>query len=283
MNSLNFEPVLTDSLLSFRFIQVTGEGFKLGNLDTMMHNYDIIQKFDTMIEGILRKLEKSFVELNPNNHSSRLKAQSKELGVVTIEDFIAKFTWDESRFPRSMPLEELIKLILHKANQVDNTVRQRLNLFTEARNLATNLGKKDSSASVTSRDLGPLIAFCNGENIEKEFVSTPHLLPVVCIVPTEKLKQFLGSYETFSDYVVPRSHLELKTEQPIGNFKLFRVYLCGPYGSKVSDEYAQSLNKALGVTVREVNVNRAYYTERNKKSAEANASLKTEEVRKPHL
>lgn len=250
----------------------------------MMHNYDLIQKFDTVIEGILRKLEKSYTELNPKNSVSKLRAQSKELGVITIEEFISKFTWDESRFPKGMPLEELIRLVLHKVNQVDNTVRARNNLFTEARNLATNLGKKDTGSAVTSRDLGPLIAFCNG-NIEQDFVATNHLHPVVCIVPQEKIKNFLSEYESASDYVVPGTQKELKTDQPIGNYKLYRVYLCSPLGSKVTDEFSQVMNKNLNVAVREVKVDRAYYTERQKKSAEANASMKNEEVinQKPHL
>ena len=71
---------------------------------------------------------------------------------------------------------------------------------------------------------------------------------------------------------------ELKTDQPIGNFKLYRVYLCSPLGSKVTDEFASAMNKAMNVSVKEVNVDRAYYTERQKKSAEANASMKNEEV-----
>lgn len=244
----------------------------------MMHNYDLIQKFDSLVEGILRKLEKNYVELNPKNHSSKLRAQSKELGVITIEEFIARFSWDESRFPRSMPLEELIKLIVHKANQVDNTVRARSNMFNDARNLATNLGKKDSGSSITARDLGPLIAFCNGENVERDFLVTPHLNPVVCIVPTDKLKTFLSEHEGVSEYVVPGSKKELKTDQPIGNYKLFRVYLCSPLGSKVTDEFSQAMNRQFNVAVREVKVDRAYYTERQKKSAEANASMKNEEV-----
>lgn len=42
--------------------------FKLGNLDNMMINYELVQKQENAVESILKKIEKAHHEIDPNNN-----------------------------------------------------------------------------------------------------------------------------------------------------------------------------------------------------------------------
>ena len=111
-----------------------GEMFKLevpslmvGTLDSLMNLSDDLGKTDSLIESIVRKVEKSSHEL------AGKKATELTVGGVPSTRYIQQFAWDYAKFPNRRPLKELVSLISGGVAAIDEELKQLSNSFGEMR------------------------------------------------------------------------------------------------------------------------------------------------------
>ena len=256
-----------------KWLDLELEKFKLGNLDNMMLNYEIISKLEHQVEVIIKKIDKAYSDINPKNTLSKLKVESREHGAEDIDRYLTRFTWDDSKYPRNQALSELLKIMQQKASTVDNSLRHKIQAYNESKQAATNSMKKEGG-SMLNRDLNDLFA----ENpVKKEhFVYTDYLTTLIAIVPDEQLKQWETGYEKLNEYVLPRSSLVLPiTKTDIGRNKLCR-FMC--FKTCVED-VKQAARTDLKVYVREYEYNVEVIMERDaKKSKMGNQTAADEEA-----
>ncbi|KAL7546881.1 hypothetical protein ACHAWF_010205 [Thalassiosira exigua] len=122
-----------------------GEMFKLevpslmvGTLDSLMNLSDDLGKTDALVESIVRKVEKSSLEL------AGKKGAELTVGGVPPSRYVQQFAWDYAKFPNRRPLKELVSLIAGGVAAVDEELKQ----------LSTSYGDKQAALQDARRKKG---------------------------------------------------------------------------------------------------------------------------------
>lgn len=80
--------------------------FKMGNLDTLMYINDKLIKIEANLEAFLKRVDRQYTETN-DNQSQVWEVRSID-GNQTLDKFISRFKWNDSKFPRSMALNKIL-------------------------------------------------------------------------------------------------------------------------------------------------------------------------------
>jgi len=99
----------------------------VGTLDSLMTLTDEMGKSDAIIESIVRKIEKTAMEL------SAMAGKKTELtvGGVPAQRYIQQFAWDFAKYPNRRPLKELVSLICGGVNSIDEELKQLATSFAD--------------------------------------------------------------------------------------------------------------------------------------------------------
>lgn len=194
--------------------------FKIGTLDSLVQQSEDLDKIDTTIGGFLSKIDDIFQAIYDNN--SALVSSSKKIdGDKTAIEYIENFRWNTTKFRYdNKSIKELIDLISTEAFDLDSDLRNLYNSYNTAKsNLSAANRKQNGDLSVVSLHdiVGP-----------QHFVlGSEHLQTVLIVVPKSLQKEWVNSYETLSDYVVPRSSevITQDSEYVLNNVTLFKKYI----------------------------------------------------------
>jgi len=158
------------------------EKFRSATVDTLIGLTDVVQKLDTNLEGVIKKIEKQHKELEP---TWDVKI-STNAGDMDMLKYMRDFIWEDSKFPRSKTLPELLHLLGDKVNHLDNDIKKQINDYTDIRNAINALSKKQEGGFL-SRDLTEV--FLEKGITEESFPHTRLLTTVIAIVG----KYFFGN------------------------------------------------------------------------------------------
>mmetsp|Transcript_124774 Transcript_124774/g.216377 ORF Transcript_124774/g.216377 Transcript_124774/m.216377 type:complete len:399 (+) Transcript_124774:104-1300(+) len=206
-------------------VPVGENALKFGSFDDLIRLTDELQKYDSQVESVIRRLERLLVELDPNAGSAPMETFKvlSQRQWYSFDKYIATWKWDEAKYPKMRGLSNNLNSLLTTVNQLDEAARNKTTSFNELKSQQGNIAKKDSG-SLVSRDL---IDILTPENIvadndeESDFVETEYLTTVILVVQggaTEKF--FLDNYEYWSEKVLPMSAKKLADEEGYG---LWRV------------------------------------------------------------
>ncbi|KAL7488855.1 hypothetical protein ACHAW6_014468 [Cyclotella cf. meneghiniana] len=92
----------------------------VGTLDSLMNLSDELGKTDSLIEAIVRKVEKSSAELA----GKKFSAAELTVGGVPSTRYIQQFAWDYAKYPNRRPLKELVSLISSGVAAIDEELKQ---------------------------------------------------------------------------------------------------------------------------------------------------------------
>lgn len=190
---------------------------KFGAFDNLVKLVDDLAKYDGQIEGVLRRVERQLLEIQPNAEMKIISQRTQQ----SWEAYIRKFRWDDAKFPRSRNLQDNLQLLLGSVQRLDEEVRTKCATFNELKTQVTNLVKKDV-ASLGTKDLMDVLTPQTVS--ESDFVKTEHLSTVCVVVPRGQDKDFLASYERMESNVVPMSAKKFNVSDKDGN-TLWRVIL----------------------------------------------------------
>lgn len=134
-----------------------GEMFKLevpslmvGTLDSLMNLSDDLGKTDQLIESIVRKVEKSSIEL------AGKKATELTVGGVPSTRYIQQFAWDYAKFPNRRPLKELVSLISGGVAAIDEELKQLSNSYGD-KQVALQDAKRKKGGNLMTVDLNDVL------------------------------------------------------------------------------------------------------------------------------
>jgi len=134
-----------------------GEMFKLevpslmvGTLDSLMNLSDDLIKTDSIIESIVRKVEKSSLDL------AGKKATELTVGGVPSMRYIQQFAWDYAKFPNRRPLKELVSLISGGVAAIDEELKQLSNSYGD-KQAALQDAKRRKGGNLMSVDLNDVL------------------------------------------------------------------------------------------------------------------------------
>jgi len=132
--------------------QPFGEMFKLevpslmvGTLDSLMTLSDELGKTDSLIESVVRKVEKAGIEL------AGKKGTDLTVGGVPAPRYIQQFAWDYAKYPNRRPLKELVSLISGGVGAIDEELKQ----------LSNSYGDKQGALQEAKRRKGGNLLVCD--------------------------------------------------------------------------------------------------------------------------
>jgi len=147
-----------------------------------------------------------------------IKEVPKEFDVrgAPPQTFVTKFQWERARFSVKKSLPELVRIVEVGVSKIDAELRQKA---TEYNTLSGKLRQIHASTA------GNLLA----RDITKE-IETSKMLPfeskylqaIFVVVPSSTVSEWEKEYESFSEFVVPKSSELLCAE---ADFSLFKVVM----------------------------------------------------------
>jgi len=165
----------------------------VGTLDSLMTLSDELTKTDQIVEGIVRKVENTAIEL------AGKKVSDLTVGGVPAPRYIQQFAWDYAKYPNRRPLKELVALISGGVSSIDEELKQ----------LSTSYGEKLASLSDAKRQKSGnlLVADLNDVLTESQMSSvtvhdTEYLKTVFIAVPRAINANFLNGYESLGANIV---------------------------------------------------------------------------------
>lgn len=153
----------------------------VGTLDTLMNLSDELGKTDSLVEGIVRKIEKTSAELTER------RSVELTVGGVPPQRYIQQFAWDSAKYPNRRPLKELTALIAGGAVAVEEELKQLTQSFSE-KTQALQEAKRRKAGNMISADLNDILT---EENMSKiDVVDSEYLKTLFIAVPVNMVEGF---------------------------------------------------------------------------------------------
>ncbi|KAH9607482.1 hypothetical protein KSS87_019379 [Heliosperma pusillum] len=184
---------------------------RIGTLDSLLSLADDLLKSNLFVEGVTHKIRRQIDELEK---SSGVDAGSLTVDGVPIDSYLTRFVWDEAKYPVMSPLKETIDSIQSFVSKVEDDLKVRVAEYNNVRSQLSAINRKQTG-SLAVKDLSNLVK-------PEDIVSTEHLVTLLAVVSKYSQKDWLSSYETLTDYVVPRSSKKLHEDN---EYALYTVTL----------------------------------------------------------
>jgi len=153
----------------------------VGTLDSLMNLSDDLGKTDSLIESVVRKVEKAGVDL------AGKKATELTVGGVPAPRYIQQFAWDYAKYPNRRPLKELVALITGGVAAIDEELKQLSNSFGD-KQAALQDAKRKKGGNLITADLNDAL----DEKIVRNtnIYDTDYLKTIFVAVAKSSEKQF---------------------------------------------------------------------------------------------
>jgi len=180
----------------------SGEMFKLdvpslmvGTLDSLMNLSDEMSKTDHIIESIVRKIEKTGIELSTQSG----KKAELTIGGVPPKRYIQQFSWDYAKYPNRRPLKELVSLISSGVSAIDEELKQLGTSYADKTQALAD-AKRKKSGNLLTADLNDILTQDVMRGIRVH--DTEHLKTVFVAVPRGSEEDFMTNAESLGEDLV---------------------------------------------------------------------------------
>ncbi|KAL2334269.1 hypothetical protein Fmac_015482 [Flemingia macrophylla] len=195
---------------------------RVGTLDSLLSLSDDLVKSNTFMEGVSHKIRRQIEELE---RVSGVVSSSLTVDGVPVDSYLTRFVWDEAKYPTMSPLKEIVDGIHGQVAKIEDDLKVRVSEYNNIRSQLNAINRKQSG-SLAVRDLSNLVK-------PEDIITSEHLTTLLAIVSKYSQKDWLSSYETLTNYVVPRSSKKLYEDN---EYALYTVTLF----SRVADNFRTS-------------------------------------------
>ncbi|KAL2104604.1 hypothetical protein VUR80DRAFT_10145 [Thermomyces stellatus] len=197
--------------------------FKIGTLDALVQQADDLGKMEAACAGVVSKVADSLKSLLGGDENKI--AQHKKINETSTDQYVSSFAWNKVLYRPDKPLAELVSMLQKEVVSVDNDVKSKVNQYNAAKTNLTAL-ERQRTGNLSTKSLAsvvdPSVLVRDSEYLESHLIA----------VPKSSRKEFLQSYETLTELVVPRSALQVADDD---EFVLFSVVTF----KKTSTEFLQ--------------------------------------------
>ncbi|KAJ3410055.1 Vacuolar ATP synthase subunit C [Chytriomyces hyalinus] len=231
--------------------------FKVGTLDTLVVLSDDLVKSDATFEAVAVKIGDNLRALLNNDVDqwrNNLSVSDK-----SIDQFLKAFQWNTMKYRTDKSLRELTDLITQEINSIDTLMKTKMQSYSTV---------KTSLAGMQRKQTGNLSVRSVNDVVKKEYfvLDSEYLITVLVAVPKSLEKDWLNSYESLTQMVVPRSAQRIAEDD---EYSLFAVTLF----QRVVDEFTQKARENKFI-VRDFKWNEQQMAMEKKALAEAGAAEK---------
>ncbi|KAL1554011.1 V-type proton ATPase subunit C [Salvia divinorum] len=184
---------------------------RVGTLDSLLALSDDLLKSNNFIEGVSHKIRRQIEELE---RVSGVVSSSLTVDGVPVDSYLTRFAWDEAKYPTMSPLKEIVDGIHVQIAKIEDDLKVRVAEYSNVRSQLNAINRKQAG-SLAVRDLSNLVK-------PQDIVTSEHLITLLAVVSKYSQKDWLSSYETLTDYVVPKSSKKLHEDN---EYALYTVTL----------------------------------------------------------
>lgn len=166
---------------------------------------------NSFVEGVSHKIRRQIEELE---RVSGVESNALTVDGVPVDSYLTRFVWDEAKYPTMAPLREVVDSIHGQVTKIEDDLKVRVAEYNNVRSQLNAINRKQSG-SLAVRDLSNLVK-------PEDMITTEHLVTLLAIVPKYSQKDWLASYETLTNFVVPRSSKKLYEDN---EYALYTVIL----------------------------------------------------------
>uniref|UniRef100_A0A2P2L010 V-type proton ATPase subunit C n=1 Tax=Rhizophora mucronata TaxID=61149 RepID=A0A2P2L010_RHIMU len=195
---------------------------RVGTLDSLLALSDDLFKSNSFIEGVSHKIRRQIEELE---RVSGVESNALTVDGVPVDSYLTRFVWDEAKYPTMSPLREIVDGIHGQVSKIEDDLKVRVAEYNNVRSQLNAINRKQSG-SLAVRDLSSLVK-------PEDIIASENLVTLLAVVPKYSQKDWLASYETLTNYVVPRSSKKLYEDN---EYALYTVTLF----SRVADNFRTS-------------------------------------------
>lgn len=180
--------------------------FKIGTLDSLIVQIELLAKLDSLF----------------SQYISKITDMKTQLGLpidTNLNSKLSTFKWDSSHFRIDKPIIDLITILDNESSQLDNDLKSQFQAYNSIKSTLASIQKKqDGDLSIKS-----LHSIVKKDDF---IIGSDHLITILLAVPISQKSQFLNTYETLTDFVVPRSAREIThdAEYTLFGVSLFKKY-----------------------------------------------------------
>lgn len=185
--------------------------FKIGTLDALVQHADDLTKLNAACEAVVSKVADSLAGILDGDQDK--VSQQKIVNDKPTDSYICSFQWNKVRYRAEKPLGELIENLQKEIQNIDNDVKAKFNQYNTVKTNLSALQRKQTG-NLATKSLTPIVQ----PDVliqDSEYLET-HLI----VVPSNARQDFLRTYETIAEMVVPRSALQIAQDD---EFTLFAV------------------------------------------------------------
>ena len=112
----------------------------MANLDTLMLCNDKALKLENTIEGLLKKIDKQYLDLAELQTHEWWVKSDKEL---PVKKYFSEFTWNDSKFVADKPIPHIINIFESRLATIENLLRSNTTQFNEAKTQLNQFVQKE--------------------------------------------------------------------------------------------------------------------------------------------
>nr|XP_043903968.1 V-type proton ATPase subunit C 1-B [Solea senegalensis] len=212
---------------------------KVGVLDSLLTMSDDLSMLDKLTESVIKKtgqcmkevmehaadkvLENVFANgdhgINQRVVLSPLNAYLKSFR-ADLMSYVTKFQWDKAKYPTALPLSSLADIINKDVSLVETELKFQSTAYNNVKASLQSL-EYELDGNLQTRSL-------NGIVRKEDLVFSEYLTTLLVVVSRGNYLKWERTYESLSDFVVPRSSRKLHEEGESGVFSvtLFKRAVC---------------------------------------------------------
>jgi V-type H+-transporting ATPase subunit C len=249
--------------------RLTCPDLRVGTLDSLLALSDDLVKVNSASEQVVEKVRRQFLELETQSgrehgvdQPTTTDARNTDGGLTidgeSVERFLTTFEWDEAKHPARRALKETVEKLSERVARIEEEFKLKCGQMTMTKNQLNSLLRKQGTG-VNARDLGDII---NADDL----IQTENLTTLIVSVPKLRVNEWNESYETLSQFVVPRSSKVVHTD---GDSVLHTVVLF----RRVVDAFITAAREKVGSTAKEYSHDPEAFQEAKTQRAEVEREL----------
>ncbi|XP_036398139.1 V-type proton ATPase subunit C 1-B [Megalops cyprinoides] len=203
---------------------------KVGTLDVLMSVSDELTRLDAYAESVIRRISQCMSEVmepskdkvlentlangESKTHQKITQSPSKayfQTLLVDLVSYVTRFQWDRAKYSTSLPLKTLTEVISKQVSQTESELKSRSAAYGNLKASLQGLERK-IEGSLQMRTLTDVV------KKEDLVLGSEYLTTLLVVVPRENYAQWERTYESLTDFVVPRSSRKLLDESEGGIF-----------------------------------------------------------------
>ncbi|XP_034713344.1 V-type proton ATPase subunit C 1-B [Etheostoma cragini] len=185
---------------------------KVGILDSLLSVSDDLSKLDTQTESVIKKTHQTMREVM--EQSSDKVLENTLANGVELMSYMTKFQWDKAKYPTALPLSSLTDIINKEVSQMETELKSRAAAYNSVKMSLQSLEHK-LDGTLQTRSLTDIVK-------KEDLVVSEYLTTLLVVVTRGSYMQWERTYESLSEFVVPRSSRKLYED---GEGGLFSVIL----------------------------------------------------------